>query len=206
MDNGASEQRLESSLGGLTPPASIPAYLVCGFAPAYQWLAKLALMIEQLEFEALTSEISSVVAQISRIVAELARLSKTNIGALPNSPLDLCPDSTLSWVQWFMRARRLRERYFGTELFADPAWDMLLDLFASELCGFRTSVSSLCLAGGVPPTTAFRWVNALVEKGTFLRHEDPLDGRRAFVELSPNASEAMKSYFGEVVGSPIVKL
>lgn len=174
------------------------------FAPANQGLARLALMTEQLEFEPLTSEISFVAAQISRIALELARLSKTNIHALLKPCVDPCPESTLSWVQWFMRARRLRDRYFGSELFADSAWDMLLDPFASELGGFRTSISNFSLAGGVPPPP-LRWVNALVERGTLLRHVDPLDGGRTFVELSPNASQAMKNYFAEVAGSPVVK-
>lgn len=88
----------------------------------------------------------------------------------------------------------MRERYFDEGLFADPAWDMMLDLFASELAGCRVSVSSLCVAAAVPATTALRWINALVEKGLFVRRNDPLDARRAFIELSPEASAALARY------------
>ena len=36
-------------------------------------------------------------------------------------------------VRAVIRARRLRARYFDAELFADPAWDMLLDLLQAEI-------------------------------------------------------------------------
>jgi len=36
---------------------------------------------------------------------------------------------------------------------ADPAWDMLLDLTAARAESRAVSVSSLCIAAGVPTTT-----------------------------------------------------
>ncbi len=35
-----------------------------------------------------------------------------------------------------IKLRRLRDSYFPADLFADPAWDILLDLFAARLEGF----------------------------------------------------------------------
>ena len=93
-----------------------------------------------------------------------------------------------------IRARRLRDQFFGGGLFEDPAWDMLLDLFAAELEGNRVSVSSLCIAAGVAPTTALRWIARMTDMGLFVRHPDPVDRRRAFMTLSPRASEAMRAY------------
>ena len=49
--------------------------------------------------------------------------------------------------------RQLRARFFDGELFADPTWDMLLDLTAARVEHTRVSVTSLCIASGVPPTT-----------------------------------------------------
>jgi DNA-binding MarR family transcriptional regulator len=43
----------------------------------------------------------------------------------------------------------------------------------------------------------------MVSKGLFVRRADPHDGRRVFVELSPEASGALRRYFAEV-GSPAV--
>jgi DNA-binding MarR family transcriptional regulator len=103
-----------------------------------------------------------------------------------------------------IRARRLRSRHFEEELFADPAWDMLLDLLQAEISQLRVPVSSLCIAAAVPPTTALRWLKTLVEEGVFVRRADPHDGRRVFVELAPESSQALRRYFAEVGQVPVV--
>jgi hypothetical protein len=81
-------------------------------------------------------------------------------------------------IKALLRARRLREQYLPSDLFADPAWDMILDLMAARLANQRVSVSSLCIAAAVPPTTALRWIRQLTERGVFSRIDDPADGRR----------------------------
>ena len=83
-------------------------------------------------------------------------------------------------------------------MFADPAWDMLLDLLQAEIAQHRVPVSSLCIAAAVPATTALRWIKTMTDAGLFKRRADPHDGRRVFVELSSIASDAMHRYFGEV--------
>ncbi|AIT07146.1 hypothetical protein MC45_13105 [Sphingomonas taxi] len=101
-------------------------------------------------------------------------------------------------VRRVIHRRQLRSKFFGQfggeALFEDPAWDMLLDLFAAELEGVQVSVSSLCIAAGVAPTTALRWIAKMTEMELFIRHPDPADRRRAFMTLSPRASEAMQAY------------
>ena len=93
-----------------------------------------------------------------------------------------------------MKARRARDEFFVSGLFSDPAWEILLDLFAAEFAQRRISVTSLGLAADVPSTTAQRWINALAEKGMVRRRQDPLDARRIFVELHPDTSRALKNY------------
>lgn len=98
-------------------------------------------------------------------------------------------------VRRIVRLRRLRDSFFDPALFADPAWDMLLDLFAAQIDGDRVAVSSLCIAAAVPPTTALRWIKTMTDAGLFERQEDPLDGRRIFIRLSGHAFSAMAAYF-----------
>src|SRR3546814_14694380 len=93
----------------------------------------------------------------------------------------------------------MRTRFFDGALFADPAWDMLLDLTASRAEHVRVSVTSLCIASGVPPTTALRWIGQMVDAGLFVRTADGVDKRRAFVALSAQAAEAMGRYFVKLV-------
>lgn len=97
-----------------------------------------------------------------------------------------------------IRGRRMRAAHFAAELFADPAWDMLLDLFAAELEGRRVSVSSLCIAAAVPGTTALRWIGSMVDAGLFERYADPADRRRAFISLSDTARAGMEAYFDAI--------
>jgi hypothetical protein len=101
-------------------------------------------------------------------------------------------------VRQAIRARRLRDQFFNTGLFEDPAWDMLLDLFAAELEQRQVSVSSLCIAAAVAPTTALRWIGKLSEAGLFERHPDPFDRRRAFMGLSERARTAMQHYWAAI--------
>ena len=141
--------------------------------------------------------------EMGRIAATLARLSSTPEESGPavlqliEPPKD-APPLSVDTVRSVIRARRLRARFFTEELFADPAWDMLLDLTQAELAQHRVPVSSLCIAAAVPATTALRWIKSMTDAGLFARRADPHDGRRVFVELSPQASIAMRAYFAEL--------
>jgi hypothetical protein len=119
----------------------------------------------------------------------------------PRPPL---PDPRL--VKRIIRDRRMRSRYFDAELFADPAWDILLDLTAARAEHRRVSVSSLCIAAGVPPTTALRWISQMVESGLLERTQDQEDKRRAFIALTDRTADAMARYFAEIGGGSATPL
>ncbi|MHA6334329.1 winged helix DNA-binding protein [Qipengyuania sp. CAU 1752] len=106
------------------------------------------------------------------------------------------PDPQL--VRAIIAQRQARAKFFSDDLFADPAWDILLDLTAARAEGKRVSVTSLCIASGVPPTTALRWISQMTEAGLLQRVEDQQDRRRAFIALTDKAAEAMAQYFAEV--------
>lgn len=147
--------------------------------------------------------------EVGRIAAALARLAEGGPGGQPASvivPVGGAPlvasltsdvaTAIAGTIRAMLRARRAREQFFRVELFADPAWDMLLDLTAARLEHQRVSVSSLCIAAAVPPTTALRWIKALTDEGVLMRRADPTDGRRIFVELGEPAFQAMVAYLG----------
>jgi hypothetical protein len=124
-----------------------------------------------------------------------ARLRRATRPALPDPRL----------LRRIIRQRQLRARFFDGDLFADPAWDILLDLAAARAEHKRVSVTSACIASGVPPTTALRWIGQLVEAGLLHRIEDDADRRRAFIALTDRAADAMARYFLEL-GSGASKL
>lgn len=139
--------------------------------------------------------------EVGRIASTLARLS-TGPSASPRAIKPLSagdpPPLSAETVRNVIQARRARARYFRGDIFADPAWDMLLDLLQAELTQLRVPVSSLCIAASVPATTALRWLKTLVNQGMLVRRADPYDGRRVFVELAPEVSQALRRYFAEV--------
>jgi hypothetical protein len=145
--------------------------------------------------------------EVSRIATTLARLStgpQTAPRRVEAMPAADAPEISAETVRAVIRARRLRARYFPEELFADPAWDMLLDLLQAEIAHLRVPVSSLCIAAAVPATTALRWLKTLVQEGLFVRRADPHDGRRVFVELAPDTSSALRRYFAEVGQAAVI--
>ena len=119
-------------------------------------------------------ELSREVKRIATILADLSdeeNRAPAETSAEPGAPIDA------GGIRAMIRARRLRDQHFAPELFADPAWDMLLDLMAARLEQRRVAVSILCIAAAVPPTTALRWIKTLTDQGLFVRRADPQDGR-----------------------------
>lgn len=145
--------------------------------------------------------------EVGRIASTLARLSTgpAAVARPTEQPPEVgdVPEVSAETVRTVIRARRLRARYFDEEMFADPAWDMLLDLLQAEIAQLRVPVSSLCIAAAVPATTALRWLKTMTQQGIFVRRADPHDGRRVFVELAPQSSQALRRYFAEI-GKPVV--
>ena len=106
------------------------------------------------------------------------------------------PDGSLIREQ--IRQRQMRSRFFDAELFADPAWDILLDLAAARAERMQVCVTSLCIAAGVPATTALRWISQMVDAGLLVRIPDPNDRRRAHIALSDCTADAMAGYFSAI--------
>jgi DNA-binding MarR family transcriptional regulator len=142
---------------------------------------------------------------VRRIAGSLAQLS-IGAGIEPRQNYPLANqnelDVPLERVFWLIQARRNRAQYLTPELFADPAWDILLDLLRAEITHERVSVSSACIAASVPATTGLRWLSTLEKHGLVVRERDLHDARRTFVALSKKTSMALRRYFIEVIGMP----
>ena len=170
---------------------------------------------ERLELLRLTEEVGRLAAKLDHLALPLgidgphamtARLASPAIEYgghgreaerdLLRRPRPALPDPRL--VHRIIRQRRLRERYFQTELFADPAWDILLDLTAARAEHRRVSVTSLCIAAAVPATTALRWIAQMTDMGLLVREQDDEDKRRAFIALSDDVADAIARYFDEL--------
>ncbi|MFY7743870.1 MAG: MarR family transcriptional regulator [Erythrobacter sp.] len=138
----------------------------------------------------------SVFGEFRRDYAAAEPSALGSFGAPASASDHPLPDPQL--VRQIIANRQARARFFDPELFGDPAWDMLLDLTAAHGEGAQVSVTSLCIAAGVPATTALRWLTQMVENGIFQRVPDPADRRRAFIALSDKGIAAMSGYFASL--------
>ncbi len=146
-----------------------------------------------------TVRLQQLSEQVGRIANVLAALSEDEAAAAAMAAVGADPNGggqrlDAGFIRSVIRMRRLREHFFKGDLFADPAWDMLLDLMAARVERQRVAVSSLCIAAAVPPTTALRWIKGLCDQGLFVRVADPEDGRRVFIELSNETAARMEAY------------
>lgn len=108
-------------------------------------------------------------------------------------------DSALAAVaQILLSRRRARHEYLPAELFSEPAWDMLLDLFVVHVEKRQVSVSSVCLATSVPSTTALRWLDLIEGWGLVVREASSRDRRVCYVKLSALGYDALRCYFTRV--------
>jgi len=98
------------------------------------------------------------------------------------------------------RLRRRRERHFQEELFSEPGWDMLLDLYVAAAEGRSISVCSACHGSAAPLTTAHRWLSHLEQLGLVVREAVGSDSRRIHVRLTADAMARMDRLLHEEGG------
>ena len=156
-------------------------------------------------------------ARLRRLAEEVNRIARTLARLSNDQPSQIRPATqvediqigfaaeqvelpTADEVRAILRCRRLRGRFFDPALFADPAWDMLLDLMAARLEDEEVAVTSLCIAAAVPSTTALRWIRNMTDIGLFHRRADPSDGRRVYISLTDAAARAMSGFLAAAQG------
>lgn len=108
------------------------------------------------------------------------------------------PEKLAAVARFLIWSRQRRNAMLSEIDFGEPAWDMILDLYVSSIEKRRVSVSSLCVAAGVPSSTALRWINSMVDAGHFIRQQDGEDARRRYIDLSPDMNRTVETYLIEL--------
>jgi DNA-binding MarR family transcriptional regulator len=88
--------------------------------------------------------------------------------------------------------RRARDDLFGSTLFAEPAWDILLELFAAQLGGRRMSLRDIAVAIKVPESIAARWIAALADRGLVSSRIDLDQPALSWIGLTDKGAAQMK--------------
>ena len=116
----------------------------------------------------------------------------------PQRPL-LGPEPRRKFAEGIYRSRRLRARFFPEDIFAEPAWDILLLLYSLEGSDKRISVNGVCVSAGAPQSTVLRWLDKLVRLGLICRERHPKDGRVSWVRLTDEAATRIDHYCEEIL-------
>ena len=144
---------------------------------------------------------ADVADQLQALASELrSARSGSEVLATDDPPASSERAQFLEFARARYDARRRRSSIIGgSDLFGEPAWDILLDLYIAHGQGKPVSVSSACIGSASPPTTGLRWLGVLQESGLVEREHDPRDQRRVLVSLSADGVERMERYFREAM-------
>lgn len=91
------------------------------------------------------------------------------------------PHKLLLVARLVFDSRRQREQTFGTDLFTDRAWDLLLAAYICEAEGSLITIAKAHAWAGISLATGSRWIRALAAEG-LLEYED--GGSSALVTTS----------------------
>ena len=108
---------------------------------------------------------------------------------------DCLAAETVASLKKYIDARARRVDLFDTQIFSDPAWDLLLWIFLGHLEQRALTISELPVFPDVPPSTATRWLRVLIEEGWVLTTENAAGSNSTSVALSPRATDALNEYF-----------
>lgn len=67
-------------------------------------------------------------------------------------------DFAANMADKILRVRRARSKIFAAELFNEPAWDLLLELFVADAEGRRLTAAEIGDRAGIVPAVLSRWL------------------------------------------------
>lgn len=98
------------------------------------------------------------------------------------------PAGPVEEARRLFRLRRMRDQAFGPELFGEPAWDLLLDLYVAASEPRSVSIIAVSIAAS---TDDVRWLDLLEEHGLVNLVHAGSETNRAIVTLSQTAFDQM---------------
>lgn len=101
-----------------------------------------------------------------------------------------------------LAARQLMARSFGTDLFADPAGEMLLDLYIREHDGIATSITNIWNPSNAAYGTARRSLAIMERRGLVVRTPDRQDRRRTLVLITDVARTQIEACLDVILDRP----
>jgi|GEM_PF-2211828 len=117
-------------------------------------------------------------------------------------PEPLAPSVLLAEARRLSAGRKARDRVFGRDLFPNPAWNILIELFVAAEEGRNVTIKSACVAAGVPQSTALRHIAHLIEVRLAARAQHPSDARSAYLKLTDRGRAKMVTFISLSAAHP----
>jgi hypothetical protein len=134
-------------------------------------------------------DINEIQRQLESLRARLCDTRAASAGELDTH-------DRIGLVRNIRHARAIRRNLFVGNLFSDPGWEILLDVYLSELEQRRISISKIGVSS-IPASTTLRWLTKLEEVGLVRKEADRIDARRAFVSLTDTGLQMMDAYLDQ---------
>ncbi len=115
----------------------------------------------------------------------------------PRAPIPLQHKNDARFIRSIIEMRRRRADHAELAQSVEPAWDIMLDIYACTLEEIELSVTAVGITAGIAPATAQRWIKRLAALGVMEMLADPRDRRRKMVRLSPSALAAMHHWHAQ---------
>lgn len=130
----------------------------------------------------------------------VVRQAMARIQALSDALHPSATGSTLGAVaERLYSERRRRDEHFPAGLFGEPAWDMLLALFAAREDGRDLGIAEACEASGVTLRSGRALIGRLETSGLLVRQRSQRDRRRYTVYLTDYAIERLTAYLTTLI-------
>jgi DNA-binding MarR family transcriptional regulator len=98
-------------------------------------------------------------------------------------------------VRAALNDRARRREHLSSEFLTEPAWDIMLELYAFEILRHQPTVAELTGRINVPVSTAIRWMKALETDDLIGSNLRPYTDALVWVGLTSKGSDAMDAYF-----------
>ncbi|WP_188065338.1 ArsR family transcriptional regulator [Sphingobium sp. KCTC 72723] len=102
----------------------------------------------------------------------------------------------------YIESRRVRSVLLGQNLFADPAWDILLMLYQADLEERALTLEQLSETLRLSMSVTVGQIGVMERRGLVEEHQtSPNSRRRRAIRLSPLAVDSMSSWFSLAFGT-----
>jgi DNA-binding MarR family transcriptional regulator len=145
------------------------------------------------------AELESLVRLLRELLAQFEQAAVMLDTNEPSIAKEAVASPLVAAARNILTARRRRARQFSKAMFGEPAWDMLLALYAHMNDGPRHSIGRLVVFSGAPSTTALRWLDYLEKGQLVMRCPNPTDRRSEFIQLTDKGRAKLEEYLSETL-------